>query len=264
MRGGYFPSMKDIIEKLDAGRIGLLEAFAAAAESADFADIDFARLDLKRRERCGFPEFIYGAGKTEAQIAGILSALAGEGPVLVTRVEPSVAERLLEQFSNAEYDRLGKALLMNRQKTPTDAAAVLIVCAGTSDLPAAREAGLTLATCGFNAEYLSDVGVAGIERTLLHIDKLRSAEVIIVAAGMEGALPSVIGGLVSCPVIALPTSVGYGAGFGGAAALLGMLNSCASGVTVVNINNGLGAACAAVRILNSSIGGKINNKTTAD
>lgn len=208
-----------------------------------------AHLDLSRQERCGFPEFIYGASKTPEQIVEIMSAMdKREMPVLATRIPAETADFVLKRIPHAEYDRLARTLAV-RQGISKRRGTVLVVCAGTSDMPVALEAKITGELCGCDVDIAPDCGVAGLHRLLSHKDRMDSASVIIAVAGMEGALPSVIAGLVKIPVIAVPTSVGYGASFQGIAALLAMLNSCASGVTVVNIDNGFGAACAAARIL---------------
>ena len=218
---------------------------------APFEDLTFASVDHHRALRQGFPEVIFGQGKTSAQVVAIAERIAARGEaVLVTRVSLETADALAARFPAIELSSLGRTAFL----PPTEPIArqtrgtVLIVTAGTSDLPVAEEAAVTAAAFGNPVERLTDVGVAGIHRLLARGDQLRSASVVIVVAGMEGALPSVVGGLVAVPVIAVPTSVGYGASFGGIAALLGMLNSCASGVTVVNIDNGFGAAAAASRI----------------
>ena len=215
---------------------------------------EYAELDLDRTARCGFPEFIYGAGKTAEQIAGIMRKLDQEKlPVLATRVTPEQAQSVLREIPEAEYDSCARTLCIRRWIRPGKGR-VAVICAGTSDLPVAREGAVTLELCGYACDLIPDCGVAGIRRLLSKTERLRTADVVIAVAGMEGALPSVVAGLVPVPVIAVPTSVGYGASFQGMAALLAMLNSCASGVTVVNIDNGFGAACAAVRILNSRKG----------
>jgi NCAIR mutase (PurE)-related protein len=218
---------------------------------APFEDLTFASVDHHRALRQGFPEVIFGQGKTSAQVVAIAERIAARGEgVLVTRVSLETADALAARFPAIELNTLGRTAFL----APTEPIArqtrgtVLVVTAGTSDLPVAEEASVTAAAFGNPVERLTDVGVAGIHRLLARGDRLRSASVVIVVAGMEGALPSVVGGLVAVPVIAVPTSVGYGASFGGIAALLGMLNSCASGVTVVNIDNGFGAAAAASRI----------------
>lgn len=216
-------------------------------EGAGPGDVE---LDFDREARCGFPEFIYGAGKSLEQLLVIVPEMVERtGAVLVTRLEKEAGEVLAERFPAGCHDPLARTFQVvgpEREKRGL----VAIVSAGTSDLGVAREALHTLEACGVGAELVTDVGVAGIGRLFARLDRLRQADICIVIAGMEGALPSVVGGLVSAPVIAVPTSVGYGANFGGLAPLLGMLNSCASGVTVVNIDNGFGAACAAIRMVN--------------
>ena len=212
----------------------------------------FAELDFERDRRCGFGEFIYGAGKTPGQLAAIMSELAANGkPVLATRVPQESAALVCGKLAGVDYDPVARTLSIpagKKKKIPGKAA---VICAGTSDLPVAKEAVNTLSFCGVQNELIPDCGIAGLHRLLSKLERLRQADVIIAVAGMEGALPSVTAGLVACPVIAVPTSVGYGTSLNGITALLAMLNSCASGVTVVNIDNGFGAACAAVRILNT-------------
>lgn len=212
-----------------------------------FEDLGFAQVDHHRQLRQGQPEVIFGQGKTVAQIGRIMEAMVARGSnVLVTRLEEVRAVELLAVYPRSIYHADARCLTLEiTQKQQQGRGTILIVAAGTSDLPVASEALVTARFMGNRAELLCDVGVAGIHRLLSRMELLRSATVLIVVAGMEGALPSVVGGLVDRPVIAVPTSVGYGASFGGIAALLGMLNSCASGVTVVNIDNGFGAACAA-------------------
>lgn len=212
-----------------------------------FEDLGFAQVDHHRQLRQGQPEVIFGQGKTVEQIGRIMEAMVARGSnVLVTRLEEMRAVELLAVYPRSIYHADARCLILEiSQKQEQGRGTILIVAAGTSDLPVASEALVTARFMGNRAELLCDVGVAGIHRLLSRMELLRSATVLIVVAGMEGALPSVVGGLVDRPVIAVPTSVGYGASFGGIAALLGMLNSCASGVTVVNIDNGFGAACAA-------------------
>ncbi len=214
-------------------------------------ELPFASVDHHRALRQGFPEVVFGQGKTPEQVVAIAQRIAARGDgFLATRVALEAADALAAALPGIEINPLGRTAYL----PPTEPmerktrGSVLIVTAGTSDLPVAEEAAVTATAYGNPVERLTDVGVAGIHRILSRTDVLRSAAVVIVVAGMEGALPSVVGGLVSVPVIAVPTSVGYGAAFGGIAALLGMLNSCASGVTVVNIDNGFGAAAAASRI----------------
>jgi len=212
-----------------------------------FEDLGFAQVDHHRGLRQGQPEVIFGQGKTVEQIAMIMESISNRGSnVLVTRLDETRAVELLAAFPKAFYHADARCLTLEMTaKQDQGRGTILIVAAGTSDLPVASEALVTARFMGNHSELLCDVGVAGIHRLLSRMELLRSATVLIVVAGMEGALPSVVGGLVDRPVIAVPTSVGYGASFGGIAALLGMLNSCASGVTVVNIDNGFGAACAA-------------------
>lgn len=210
----------------------------------------FAELDFEREKRCGFPEFIFGGGKTPEQIVSIMKDLDAAGnPVLATRLKEEALPVLRKEIPEAEIHELARTALIRTHVTPRKGR-VAVICAGTSDLPVAEEACDTVEICGYACDRIADVGVAGLHRLLKQLDRLRQADVIIAVAGMEGALPSVTAGLVSAPVIAVPTSVGYGTSFGGVTALLAMLNSCASGVTVVNIDNGFGAGCAAVRILN--------------
>lgn len=212
--------------------------------------LPFAQLDHHRALRQGHPEVIFAAGKTVEQVVAIAERLqAAAGGFLATRVTTEQGEALLDRFPEAGWNRLGRIIASGPPPDPAGGGTVLIVSAGTSDLPVAEEAAVTAEAMGHRAERLSDVGVAGIHRLLSAGARLREADVLIVVAGMEGALPSVVGGLVQAPVIAVPTSVGYGASFGGLAALLAMLNSCAAGITVVNIDNGFGAAMAAHRVL---------------
>lgn len=212
-----------------------------------FEDLGFAQVDHHRGLRQGQPEVVFGQGKTVEQIRGIVEKINEYGSnVLVTRLDNDRAQTLQTFFPAAVYHDAARCLTLESiPPSEQGRGMILIVAAGTSDLPVASEALVTARFLGNQSELLCDVGVAGIHRLLSRMELLRSATVLIVVAGMEGALPSVVGGLVDKPVIAVPTSVGYGAAFGGIAALLGMLNSCASGVTVVNIDNGFGAACAA-------------------
>lgn len=204
-------------------------------------DLGYAKVDLHRQSRCGFAEVIFCEGKTAEAVVAIVRQLHGAGqPCLATRVHEEQAALLAEHFPHGEQDRVGRTFFL---PAPDAARAprrgrVAIVTAGTADLPVAHEALATVRAMGCHAELLADVGVAGLHRLLAHLESLKTADAVVVIAGMEGALPSVVGGLVACPVIAVPTSVGYGASFGGLAALLGMLNSCAANVTVVNIDSG--------------------------
>lgn len=242
----------DLLTLLQSIRDGGLsvEAGMERLRALPFEDVGVAMIDHHRELRQGAPEVIFGEGKSAAQIFTIVEKMAEKGSnVLVTRLAAEKAEPLLARFPDATYDADARAFCLRQRPVEiATSGTVLVVCAGTSDLPVAREAAITARMLGNPVEELVDVGVAGIHRLFARADKLRGAAVVIVVAGMEGALPSVIGGLVAAPVIAVPTSVGYGAAFGGVAALLGMLNSCAGGVTVVNIDNGFGAAYAATRI----------------
>ncbi len=209
-----------------------------------------AILDTSREARAGFPEAIYGASKTPEQICEIFTGLFEKtGKALATRCSEAALRLLAEKCPQANVNLSCGLAWAVSEVVLCPWGRVAILAAGTSDIPVAEEAALTLEFMGFSVERIFDVGVAGLHRLLNRLDKFKSADVIIVVAGMEGALPSVVGGLVACPVIAVPTSIGYGASFNGIAALLGMLNSCSAGVTVVNIDNGFGAAAAAVRIL---------------
>ena len=240
---------------LDDVRSGAIDAEAASARirqalsSAPFDDLGFARVDTHRTFRQGFPEVVLGLGKTPMQIAGISERIVASGQsLLVTRATPEAAEAVRSVVPGATHHVDARAITLKQGDIPRGIGTVLIACAGTADLPVAEEAAVTADVMGNTVDRLYDVGVAGLHRLLHEHRRLLEARVVIVVAGMEGALPSVIGGLVRVPVIAVPTSVGYGASFEGLAALLGMLNSCASGVTVVNIDNGFGAACVASRI----------------
>jgi NCAIR mutase (PurE)-related protein len=214
-----------------------------ALRARPFEDLGFARIDHHRAVRHGFPEVILGLGKTAAQIAAIAAGIAARGSsLLVTRTTPEAFAEVQKVLPKATYHADARVILLPQGDVVPGHGTILIVAAGTSDLPVAEEAVHTAELMGNTVDRLYDVGVAGLHRLLSERSRLEGARVIIVVAGMEGALPSVVAGLVSAPVIAVPTSVGYGASFGGVAALLGMLNSCASGVSVVNIDNGFGAA----------------------
>jgi NCAIR mutase (PurE)-related protein len=217
-----------------------------AMRTAPFEDLGFARVDTHRALRQGFPEVILGVGKTPPQIAAIAARIVERGQaLLVTRAQPEAFDAVRAVVSGATYHADARAITLKQGDVPSGTGTVLIACAGTSDLPVAEEAAVTAELMGNDIDRIYDVGVAGIHRLLAEQPRLQRARVIIVVAGMEGALPSVVAGLVKVPVIAVPTSIGYGASFGGVAALLGMLNSCANGVAVVNIDNGFGAGCMA-------------------
>lgn len=239
-------NLKNILDAVKNGGTSVDEAMEQLRQ-LPFQDVGCAHVDHHRQLRQGMPEVIFGEGKSVEQIVRIMEAMQGKGSnILVTRLAADKALELLAAFPAAEYH--GDARCLTLAQTPVEVrgkGTILVVSAGTSDIPVAAEALVTARFLGNAAEHVYDVGVAGIHRLLARREQLAAAAVIIVVAGMEGALPSVVGGLVDKPVIAVPTSIGYGAAFGGIAALLGMLNSCASGVTVVNIDNGFGAACAA-------------------
>ena len=220
-----------------------------AASSVETEDLGFARVDHGRRLRKGFPEVIYGPGKTIDELLAIFRELASRNPnVIATRVDAEKAEAVLDAVPDSEYDSRGRILYRWRNRQPGGRGRVSIVTAGTSDLPVAREATITARVMGNEVDEIADVGVAGVHRLMKVLPQLESSTVIIAVAGFEGALPSVLGGLVGVPIIAVPTSVGYGTGLGGIAALLAMLNSCAPGIVVCNIDNGFGAAYAATLI----------------
>ena len=240
--------IKQILTDLKSGSLSVEEALAKL-QTAPYEDIGFAKIDLQRKLRQGTAEVIYGAGKTPEQIVAILKRMeaAGQAPVLVTRLSPEAAEQVGKECP-ITYRPEARIGILGDLPEPDGAGEILIATGGTSDIPVAEEAALTAQAMGNKVDRLYDVGVAGLHRLLSHLDEVHNASVIIVVAGMEGALASVVGGLARCPVIAVPTGVGYGASFGGLSALLSMLNSCAAGVTVVNIDNGFGAAVAASRI----------------
>jgi pyridinium-3,5-biscarboxylic acid mononucleotide synthase len=242
--------LRALLEQVREGTVPIDAATARLGE-VSVADLGYATLDLHRKDRCGFPEVIFAEGKTAEWVEGAIRRLSAAGQdCFVTRVNETQAEHLSQQFPEAEQDRLGRTFWLP-QPGPRAALSgrVCVVTAGTSDLPVAREALVTAQVMGANVELVADVGVAGIHRVLRQRDKLAAADAVVVVAGMDGALPSVVGGLVDCPVIACPTSVGYGASFGGVAALLTMLNSCSAGVTVVNIDAGFKAGYAAALIV---------------
>ena len=237
-----------LLERFRAGEVQRDEVLRAF-QAAPIADLGFAQVDLHRSLRKNFPEVIFGSGKTPEQVAAIAERLARkEDHVLITRIGPDhakVVKRKLQRFTYHETARCG---VYEKRPTRKRAGTIAVVAAGTSDLPVAEEAAVTADAMGNTIERIYDVGVAGLHRLLARLDSLQKARVVIAVAGMEGALPSVIAGLVNRPVIAVPTSIGYGASFGGIAALLAMLNSCGSGLTVVNIDNGFGAGYAASQI----------------
>ncbi len=242
-------ALREMLEAVQRGETNVDEALVTLRD-LPFRDLGFANVDHHRALRIGHPEVIYGAGKTAAQLLGIVREIASHGQnVLATRVSPEAGDWLMTQVPALHYDSLSRTLVLEQRHIELRGRGeICIVSAGTSDQPVAEEAAVTARALGNAVRTIYDVGVAGIHRLLAHRAELEAASVLIVVAGMEAALASVIGGLVPRPIIAVPTSVGYGASFGGIAALLGLLNSCAPGVTVVNIDNGFGAAYAASMI----------------
>ena len=240
--------IRNLLESVRSGETSVDDALLALRK-APFEDIGYAKVDLHRKLRQGAAEVIYGAGKTPEQIAGIIDAMQrnGQTRILITRMSPEAAA-FVEKTIPLDYRKEASAGIVGGFPAPDGLGTVVIATGGTSDIPVAEEAALTAEILGSRVVRLYDVGVAGVHRLLAHLDEIMQASVIIAIAGMEGALASVIGGLADCPVIAVPTSVGYGASFGGVSALLSMLNSCASGVSVVNIDNGFGAGFLANRI----------------
>lgn len=237
----------ELLRQIEDGK-ATPEAAMERLASLPFEDLGFAKLDHHRSLRSGMPEVIFAAGKTPQQVAGIFAALAASGiSVLATRANEEHAAAVRQVLPEAAFHAQAGCLTLV-QNAPEPAGHVAVVCAGTSDLPVAEEAALTAEIFGARVTRLSDVGVAGMHRVLAHLEMLRAADVVVACAGMEGALASVMGGLVEAPVIAVPTSVGYGAAFEGVAALLGMLNACSPNVTVVNIDNGFGAGYVATLI----------------
>jgi len=238
-----------LLKRVKAGKISPEKALKEL-EALPYLDLDFARLDLHRNLRQGISEVIFGEGKTDPELIRIISELnRRKANILVTRLNPERGVKLKKRFKQAQYNSRAEILkLINQPVKIQGRGRILVISAGTGDLKVAEEAKETAEFFGNKVECLYDVGVAGLHRLLAHWEKLKSARVLIVVAGMEGALPSVVSGLVNKPVIAVPTSVGYGASFGGLSALLGMLNSCAGGVAVVNIDNGYGAGVVATLI----------------
>ena len=236
--------LRALLEEVKGGEIAVDDALQSL-RTLPFEDLGFSKIDHHRQLRTGFPEVIFCQGKTVEHVKQISERILAAGhPLLATRATPDMYEAVKGIQPAARYNALGRTISVS-QSEEEGTPGILVVSAGTSDLPVAEEAAETVLMMGNSPERLYDVGVAGLHRLISNHEKLLTARVIIVIAGMEGALPSVVGGLVDCPVIAVPTSIGYGASFGGLAALLGMLNSCASGVTVVNIDNGFGAGYSA-------------------
>ncbi len=247
-------ALRSLLDGVRSGEVAVERALDQLRD-LPFCDLGFAHVDHHRALRVGLPEVVFGLGKTPAQIIGIVREIHAKGnAALVTRVEPDKAQLLVKEFPAIEYDATARTLLLKHGEIEKRGRGVIcVVSAGTSDAPVAAEALSTARAFGNEVSELHDVGVAGIHRLLAKREQLYAATVVIVIAGMEGALASVVGGLVDKPVIAVPTSIGYGASFGGVAALLAMLNSCASGVSVVNIDNGFGAAYCATLINQSGL-----------
>lgn len=239
--------MEEILKQVQAGKLTVEQA---KEKLATYENLGFAKVDHHREQRTGFPEVIYGEGKTVQQITQILTALkAKNNNVLITRISQEKADAILRRHPEFVYDATSRILFLKKDTPSKETGSyIAVLCAGTSDLPIAEEAAITAEVMGSEVRRFYDVGVAGIHRLFDQIDEIKNASVSVVVAGMEGALPSVVGGLVAHPVIAVPTSVGYGANFRGLSALLTMLNSCASGISVVNIDNGFGGAYSAVLI----------------
>ena len=248
--------LRQLLEQVKDGQVGIDDAMERL-RLLPFEDLGFARVDHHRQLRKGFPEVIFCPGKTTEQIIAIFESLASQGNnVLATRARPEIFQALLQtgKFPGVQYEELSRAITLVQKELPPSKSVLPIVTAGTADLPVAMEAKVTAEIMGQRTELVCDVGVAGLHRLFGHLPELQKANIILVVAGMEGALASVLGGLVSCPVIAVPTSVGYGSSFQGLSALLAMLNSCASGITVVNIDNGFSAAVTAT-LINRKIDG---------
>ncbi len=242
-------TLKELLTSIKDGSLNIEDGIDQL-RTLPFLDMGHTKIDLHRALRNGFPEVIYGEGKTPEQVGEIFLHMREHANILATRVSPEMAQYVQSVCPNTQYTALARTLTCMTSDISYKEGEIVIVTAGTSDLPVAEEARVTCEMLGSHAKVISDVGVAGIHRLLDRLDDIRKARVIIVVAGMEGALSSVVGGLVSQPVIAVPTSVGYGASVSGFTALFSMLTSCASGVTVVNIDNGFGAACAACKINN--------------
>jgi len=237
--------IEHLLTEVKDGRTGVNEALERLKD-LPFEDLGFAKVDHHRALRTGMPEVIFAAGKTPPQVTSIFEHMAkAGGNVLATRASREMFEAVARVEPRAEYHEMARAITLTQAPAAPGKGTVAVVCAGTSDLPVAEEAAVTASLMGNSVELIADVGVAGIHRLLAQKESLQTARVLIVCAGMEGALPTVVAGLVKAPVLAVPTSVGYGASFGGVAALLGMLNTCAPNVSVVNIDNGFGAACIA-------------------
>ena len=247
--------LRELLEQVHAGQVSV-EAAAARLREATVADLGYAHVDLHRRQRCGFPEVIFCEGKTPEWVEGVVRKLAEAGQdCLATRVSTEQAEHLALLFPQAQQDRVGRTFWLPATKEqPPPVGRVFVLTAGTSDLPVAQEAVVTARALGCDVALVADVGVAGIHRLLRYQSQFSGADAIVVVAGMDGALPSVVGGLVDCPVLAVPTSIGYGASLGGVAALLTMLNACSANVVVVNIDSGFKGGYVAALIARRAAG----------
>jgi pyridinium-3,5-biscarboxylic acid mononucleotide synthase len=255
--------LRSLLEQLQKGEV-TVDAALHRMGGATVADLGFAHVDLQRRQRCGFPEVIFCEGKASSWVEGVVRQLADAGQdCLATRVSDEQAEHLARLFPQAQQDRVGRTFWLPTTGSTDNRATVgrvIVLTAGTSDLPVAQEAVVTARALGSDVTLFADVGVAGIHRLLRYRDRYAEADAIVVVAGMDGALPSVVGGLVDCPVIAVPTSVGYGAAFGGLAALLTMLNSCSANVLVVNIDSGFKGGYVAALIARRAGTGRASDR----
>jgi NCAIR mutase (PurE)-related protein len=250
--------LRNLLEQVRAHQLSVEEASQRLQGATSEADLGYAHVDLQRRERCGFPEVIFCEGKAVEWVEGVVRKLVeARQDCLATRVSAEQAEALAHHFPQGQQDRVGRTFWLPASPPGPPAGRVVVITAGTSDLPVAHEAVVTARALGGDVSLLADVGVAGIHRLLRHRERFSGADVIVVVAGMDGALPSVVGGLVDCPVIAVPTSVGYGAAFGGLAALLTMLNACSANVVVVNIDSGFkgGYVAALIARRRAGVGG---------
>ena len=245
--------LRDVLEQVRAGQLSV-DAALERCNGAAVAELGYANVDLNRRQRCGFPEVIFCEGKTCAWVSGVVRRLVEAGQhCLATRVNAEQAEHLAREFPQARQDRLARTFWLPAADPLPEAGDVVVITAGTSDLPVAQEAVVTAQALGCRVALLADVGVAGIHRLLRHQAQFTGADAIVVVAGMDGALPSVVGGLVDCPVVAVPTSIGYGAAFSGVAPLLTMLNACSANVVVVNIDGGFKGGYVAALIARRAV-----------
>ena len=249
--------LSEIFERLESGKISKSKAIGEILDKRLIEEYDFANIDYQREERVGFPEVVFGSNKTVEQIIKISKNIFNHsGVVLITRANYEVFKSVSNEIPSAKFSELSKCIWADKRNIVNQINGITIISAGTSDIPIAEEAKITANLMGCSVKMITDVGVAGLHRLTNRLDEIRKAKILIVVAGMEGALPSVIAGLVKSPIIAVPSSIGYGANFGGISALLSMINSCAPGISIVNINNGFGAGYQAAMIL------KIMEETT--